>query len=186
MLGRSQIWQKKEREPRAKIQRDFTKEADAQRSELLKIAASQGMTPSNKAVVGSGIRIHGATGTETARIDMPTEEFLDRFEPEFDWCLIRMTPREETRPSLYAKSGLIETIEVSQQARNKDGIVLKIGSHEFDADYNKAVKPGFKLGDRVWYGAWAGQETPCPWGYLMVRSKDIKLKVDQDAKLEWH
>tara|TARA_Y100000592_G_C5436616_1_gene301061 strand:+ start:299 stop:838 length:540 start_codon:yes stop_codon:yes gene_type:complete len=176
---------RKEKEPRAQIQRDFTKEANEQKAKLMAMSkAQQGSTEPGG--VGEGVR---ASGHETGghhRIDMKAEEFEARFEPAFDWCLIKMTPREETVPDVYKNSGLVEVPSIAQQHRNKDGIVVKIGPHAFDADYKKAGKPCFKVGDRVWYGAWAGQETPCPPNYILVRSVSCKLEVDKDLRLEWH
>jgi co-chaperonin GroES (HSP10) len=177
----------KEREPRAEIQRDYTKEANAQRTKLYAEAKARGeVMPGEKQVVGSGLRVGGQTSTSFDRIDMKGEEFEARFEAAFDYCLIKMTPREETTPDTYTKHNLVEIPQVSQQHRNKDGIVISIGPHGFDADYARSGKPNFKVGDRVWYGAWAGQECPCPPGYLLVRSPCLKLKVPLDLHLEWH
>ena len=119
------------------------------------------------------------------RLTITGDEFEKTFCPAFDWCLIKMTPREESIPQSMKDSGLIEIAQVRQQARNKDGVVVKIGPHKHDIDYKKSSEPEFKVGDRVYYGAWSGQETPCPEGYVLVRSRDIKLLLKPEARLEW-
>jgi co-chaperonin GroES (HSP10) len=82
-------------------------------------------------------------------------------------------------------SGIIEIECVRQQARNKDGTVIAIGPHEYDVDYKKTFPPDFNIGDRVYYSAWSGRETPCPEGYLLIRSGDLSLILDEDTSITW-
>jgi co-chaperonin GroES (HSP10) len=130
----------------------------------------------------SGIR---ALTSGNSRLPITGEEFKKTFQPAFDWCLIKMTDRSESIPKAMKDAGLVEITQVRHQARNKDGVVIRIGPHKYDADYEKTSKPEFNVGDRVYYGAWSGQETPCPEGYILVRSRDIKLLLDPKTRLEW-
>lgn len=123
--------------------------------------------------------------TGSARIDVDGDTFKTTFQPAFDWCLIKMTSREDSTPEGMKTSGIIEIEHVRQQARNKDGIVVSIGPHQYDTDYKQIHLPDFKVGERVYYGTWAGRETPCPEGYLMIRSKDISLILDKDTSITW-
>ena len=94
-----------------------------------------------------------------------------------------MTPREDTK---IDANGIITDIPgISSQTRNKDGIVISMGPHDISVNGKKPGKPGFDVGDRVWYSAWAGQENPCPVGYLLIRSCDIWLKLPHDLEYEW-
>jgi co-chaperonin GroES (HSP10) len=119
------------------------------------------------------------------RLNIKGSEFEEKFSPAFDWCLIKMTDREESIPDAMKKSGIIEIAHVNQQARNKDGVIVKMGPHCHTSDYTSADTKQLEVGDRVYYGAWSGQETPCPPGYIMVRSQDLSLLLDPDTKLEW-
>jgi len=160
----------------------FKEKADIERNKLISQAKAMGTYPTSGPSSISGIR--DATEGRT-RLPISGEEFEQKFEPAFDWCLIKMSNRDDSLPEAMKKSGIIEPIHIRQQARNKDGIVVKMGPHQYDADYKKTSKPDINVGDRVYYGAWAGQETPCPDGYLMVRSKDLSLHLDPDTRLEW-
>ena len=123
--------------------------------------------------------------TATGRLTIDGKEFEETFQPAFDWCLIKMTDRSESLPQAMKDAGLVEIIQVRQQARNKDGVIIRMGPHEHDSDYKKVGEPCFKVGDRVYYGSWAGQETPCPEGYILVKSKDLKAWLDPKARIEW-
>ncbi len=112
--------------------------------------------------------------------------FEDTFKPLFNWCLVKMTPREQTLPKSMKDAGLVESGLVNTQHRNKDGIVLKMGPCKYDEEGNKvSVPPGLEVGARVYYSAWSGRETPCPKGYILIKVEDILAVLDKDAEIEW-
>tara|TARA_Y100000034_G_C6773941_1_gene345419 strand:+ start:335 stop:688 length:354 start_codon:yes stop_codon:yes gene_type:complete len=116
---------------------------------------------------------------------MKGQEFESNFNPAFNWCLIKMTPREESIPKAMKDAGLVEIPHVNQQARNKDGIVVKMGPHDCTPEYQVAHLPDFNVGDRVYYNAWAGQETPCPDGYLVILSSYLEAELTGDTVHTW-
>jgi len=141
--------------------------------------------PETSATQQAGIsKVTTAAGV-TGRLVIDGQVFEDTFQPAFDWCLIKMTSREDSTPADMKAAGIIEIPHVRQQARNKDGIVVKIGPHKYDTDYKATHLPDIKVGDRVYYGAWAGQETPCPEGYLLIKSREISLLLDKDTSITW-
>jgi len=120
-----------------------------------------------------------------ARLDISGSTFENTFNPAFNWCLIKMTPREESQPQAMKDAGLIEIPQVNQQARNKDGVVIKMGPHDYTPEYKLTHIPDFQIGDRVYYNAWAGQETPCPDGYLMIQSSYLEAQLTADTVHTW-
>jgi co-chaperonin GroES (HSP10) len=120
------------------------------------------------------------------RLKVDAETFENTFKPLFDFCLIKMTPREQTLPKAMRDVGLVESGIVNTQTRNKDGVVINMGPCNYDPEGNKVtVPPGLEIGARVYYSAWSGQETPCPPGYILVRVNDILALLDKDAEIEW-
>ena len=120
-----------------------------------------------------------------ARVDIPGDIFEASFSPSFNWCLIKMTPREESIPQAMKDAGLVEIPQVNQQARNKDGTVVKMGPHDFTPEYKTTHMPDFQVGDRVYYNAWAGQETPCPNGYLIIQSSFLEAQLTDGTTPTW-
>jgi len=119
------------------------------------------------------------------RIDIPGDVFEATFNPSFNWCLIKMATREDSLPQDMKDSGLIEIPYINQQARNKDGIVVKMGPHDCTPEYKIAHMPDFQIGDRVYYNAWSGQETPCPNGYLMIQSSSLEAQLTDGTVHTW-
>ena len=48
------------------------------------------------------------------RIDVPGDEFEATFNPAFNWCLIKMSPREDSLPQAMKDAGIIEIPFVNQ------------------------------------------------------------------------
>ncbi len=120
------------------------------------------------------------------RLKMDAHVFETTFKPLFDWCMIKMTPREQTLPKAMKDAGLVESGLVNTQHRNKDGVIIRMGPCEYDENGSKvAVPPGLEVGARVYYSAWSGQETPCPPGYILVKIQDILMVLDKDTEIEW-
>jgi co-chaperonin GroES (HSP10) len=99
-------------------------------------------------------------------------EMLSKFQPLQDWVVLRKWERPK------ATAAGIVLIDDSKDFQSKRGTVIKIGP----CTNLKGPKPAFEVGDEVLFSAFAGMEIPMPADYLIMRSTDILVVLEDKKK----
>lgn len=100
------------------------------------------------------------------------QEMLDTFQPLHDYVVIR-----KKKPAEKTAAGIIVP-EDRKDYQSKSGIVVKIGPCENLKALNIPI-PDIKIGNEVFYSAFAGAEVPMPEGYLIMRMGEILAVMEE-------
>lgn len=100
------------------------------------------------------------------------QEMLDTFQPLHDYVVIR-----KNKPAEKTAAGIIVP-EDRKDYQSKSGTIVKIGNCE-NLRAAKLPIPNLKVGDQVFYSAFAGAEVPMPDGYLIMRVGEILAVAEE-------
>jgi len=100
-----------------------------------------------------------------------TLEEFNNFIPLQDLVVIK-----KYKPPEKTAAGIL-TLEDRKDYQCKRGTIVKIGTCE-NLTQAKLPKPNIKVGDEVFFSAFAGSESPMPEGYLIMRSTDILMVME--------